>query len=183
MVETMTAVETTTARPPKLERHHLYELPGAYREFDAELLDNGGELTPELLERLEELDAFGARKLDAIGVLVRERLLLAKAKRAEAKRLTDQAQALENGAGRLKEYVMRTLRALGWTRLAGERFTARIQRNSQPSIRWVGRGEPPEGFRRVSVDLDREVVKVAWQAGWELPEGVEVVVGEHLRLV
>ena len=186
MPETTTvgAMESPGApvRAPQAALHHLYELPLAYRAFDADLLDAEGELTPELLERLEELEAFGERKVDAIGVLVRERMLLAETKRAEAKRLTREAQALENGAANLKNYLLRTLQALGWTRLAGRRFTARIQRNGQPTVRWTSTGEPPEGFRRVTVELDREAALAAWNAGRALPDGVDVVYGEHLRI-
>ncbi len=70
---------------------------------------------------------------------------------------------------------------MGVGRYDTQLFRARIQKNSQPSIRWTG-AEIPEEFRRVTVELDGLKARDALKAAGELPDGFEVKYGTHLRI-
>lgn len=162
----------------------LYEIPAAYREWENKVEDAGGEITPELEDELAGLDATLEVKVDAISSLVREADGRRDYFKAEASRLLDRASVEGNKSERLKAYLKQTLEELGKEKVVASLFTARIQRNGQPSTTILTPAEKlPEAFRRVEIVPDKDAIKAAWKRGEELPDGVSVVVGTHLRIV
>ena len=160
---------------------HLYEIPEALRRIDDEIAAAGGELSPELAERLDELDMNIADKFDALAALVREREARSIAIWHEAARLKEAAVAEDNAAERLKDYAVRSLTALGRDKVEGVRFKVAVRRNSRPAIRWAGPGGPPPGFVRSVETLDGQAAYDAYREN-RLPDGFIAVIGKHLSI-
>lgn len=75
--------------------------------FDA----NGGELTPELEDRLDTLLREGPQKIESAAMVTREMEATADICRSEAKRLTERALSLEKQAKKLKDRIVVALDA------------------------------------------------------------------------
>lgn len=161
----------------------LYQLPEEWALIDLELDSiEGGEVPPEILERMDRLDGTLADKTDSIAMMARQALANADAIGEEIRRLQAMKRREENRAEGLKSYLMHCLRRMDLDGSKGRIFRVRIQRNSAPSIAWRGPGDPPEAFQRVRVELDGEKAREVVKAGGMLPEGFEVKHGEHLRI-
>lgn len=161
---------------------HLYELPDAFDAIEAELLENGGELTPELEARLEALEGTLETKAERICRVIRNNDASAKAFKDEMDRLGAHRQTHENVVKRLKGYLQSVLTRMGRDKLAAGMFKVAIQNNSRPSITWTGSMEDlPPGFKRVRIEMDGDAAYDAHRAA-ALPEGFEVVTGKHLRI-
>lgn len=161
----------------------LYEIPAALRIIEAQIAEADGELTPELEAALDGLDLEFARKAEYIALMVREALGAAEAPKAEAERLTARAKAHVNRAERLKTYLHRCMEDMGQTKMIGELTTVAIQKNGTPSvIVEIDAGQLPEQYRKVTVTADTLGLRWAYRNGDQLPEGVRVEVGTHLRI-
>lgn len=162
----------------------LHEIPEAYRLVEARIEEAEGELSPELEQALDTIEGALEDKVDAIGVLATEAKGRAAFFAEEAKRLAERSRVESNRADNLREYLKKTLEAMGREKVQGKRFTVRIQRNGIPSITFdVPAERLPEPFRILTYVPDRDAVKAAWKAGETLPDGVSVVLGRHLRIV
>ena len=160
----------------------LYELPLAFRALEEEIDSRDGELDDDLEARLDELELTLEEKADAIAALVREAEAESIAVKVEIDRLAVRRQSAERRASRLKAYLHDTLVTLGRDKVQGSRFKLRVQRNSQPTIRWTRElDELPEPLKRITVSLDGHAAHEACKAG-QLPDGFEVTQGTHLRI-
>lgn len=158
----------------------LYEITDEILAALGDVEAAGGEVTDEVGERLDALDIALEEKVERIGPYIRDLDLEAEKVKAEETRLYDRRKALQNRAKGLKNYLMRCLVAVGRDRIKTLLVTFAIQKNSRPSIVWT-QGEIPEKYRRVTVELDGTKVYEDFKAG-ELPEGFEVVYGDHAVL-
>lgn len=91
----------------------LYEIPKAYEEVADLLTENGGELTPEIEERLAALDGTLEEKVDAICRIIVEKRAFARARHAFGMEQVGQAAVLDRGAARLEDYLLGNLVTLG----------------------------------------------------------------------
>src|SRR3972149_6152601 len=91
----------------------LYEIVGFIRTVGNALLENGGELTPELDAELRAWQgALDFRAANA-GLLFLEMVRQAEAAGAEAKRLKEISEVRHRTAERLKEYIKAAMEASG----------------------------------------------------------------------
>lgn len=159
----------------------LYEIADEYRAIDALLDESGGELTPEIEDALLVLESRVSDKVDAIGALIREAMVEHEGYAIEANRLRSRAMIAQKKADRLKEYLLGSLKAIGFDKIKGLRFTARVATASTPTITWTGQCDPPEAYQRVRVELDGKAAHEAFKAGL-LPDGFKVSRTEYLDL-
>lgn len=155
----------------------LYEIRDEILSALGDVEDAGGEMTDEVEQRLDALNLALEEKVERIGLYIRDLELEAEKVEAEEKRLFYRRKAMQGRAKWLKGYLMRCLLAVDTNRVKTPLVTFAVQRNSRPSITWT-RGEIPEQYRRVTVELDGTKVYEAFKAG-ELPDGFEVHYGEH----
>lgn len=149
------------------------------------LLDttDDGELAPGVEQRLDALQMAFDAKVEACCKIVRDYEAEETAMKAEAARFAKRAQSAANGKERLKAYVKNHLDALGIAKMDAGIFKVRCQANSVPSVRCsVDPADLPTQFNRIKVELNAAALADAWKAGEELPAGVEVVKGSHLRI-
>lgn len=168
----------------------LYELANARDILDTFLLETEGEVTPELLQLLDELDGQVTEKIERVGLYIQEQTQTAKAIKAEAERLTARARAREKAADGLKGYLMTQMIRLDKTKVVGLLCTVARQKNSITSIDLLGTPETlyakhPELTTRqeiVTYSLNREAIIAAHDAGHDLPTELRVERGEHVRI-
>ena len=148
------------------------------------LIENGGELTPEMEPALQELTQALDEKADAychvIDGLEGEAEIIA----AEIKRLQDRAKTRKNAAAKLRERLRLAMEITGKPKFSTPLHDFTICQ-SPMSIRWEGKpDEIPELWQKieVKVSLDTDAVKAALKAGDELPVGVVAKRGTHLRV-
>lgn len=172
--------EAIKEAPAKLS---LYDLADAQVSIDDLLDESGGELTPEIEERLEAIRGQFNDKVDRICELRQNRIRAAEACEAEAKRLSKRAEAAKRGADSLKTYLMSGLIRAGMAKLKTAKWTVWIQK-SPASIRWTkALEELPIGFRRITVAADIEQAQALRKEGKALPDGFVVEQGEHIRIL
>lgn len=159
----------------------LYELPGEYRMWEEAVASNGGEVTEELAAAFDYIADELSVKADAIVALAREAKAEAETYRAEARDFQGKAQAAENREASLKGYLLSTLKQMELDRVKGRRFAVSIAKAARPMITWPHGKDIPEPFRRVRVELDKDLALDAYEAG-ELPADFAVHFTEYLRI-
>lgn len=153
------------------------------------LLEAGGEIPTDLDALLTAAEGAFADKVERVALYVRELTVSATATTEESERLALRAARVEGAIARLRAYLHREMERAGAGRIASERVTVRVQRNSTPSVRvagdpvtlpeawrvWVA---PTAGYYRV----DTTAIVRAWRAGEAVPETITITTGTHLRI-
>ena len=105
---------------------HLYEITDTLSEIAAVMMENGGELTPEMEAELDAMEgALKAKAQNIIG-LIKDLEGSAKLAKEEADRITKIRRARENTAGKLRDYLLRNLTALDMRKLQTDRGTLSV---------------------------------------------------------
>lgn len=166
----------------------LYEINDGIEEILSRAAESGGELTDADLEALAELELAWPQKVESVALYIRTKLAEAEVVGAEEERLADRRKAITKQADGLKEYLRRQMEERGEAKVAGRLVTVAVQ-NSTPSVRVLcGATALPPSYQRVipavpeSVEADKRAILDAYKAGAELPEGVEVICGTHVRI-
>jgi hypothetical protein len=144
-----------------------------------------GELTDEQSARLDELSMARNDKIDAILRYRRVCETRAIGLQAEIDRLQAAKRREDESSEWLKKYVYESMLRNGEKAFATTLFKGRIQRNSQPSVTLtVDPKELPEKFQRVKtiIKADKTALAQAAKDGEQLPRGVSVETGSHLRI-
>lgn len=160
----------------------LYRLATEYEAIVQELFEAGGEVTPDLYERMNAIEEAGDEKVARCAQMARNVMAAVEARRAEAKRLTNEAATGQRVAEWLKAYAKSYLESVGKTKVETPLGGARIQKNSQPSVTYAG--DParlPEAFVVRTLTFSASRALEALKAGEPIPEGVAVETGTHLR--
>jgi len=159
----------------------LYQLADTYEQIAEALIENGGELTPELAADLDAIEGAFEAKVERVALYICNLLLTADAADAEAARLATLARTRRQGAEGLKGYLMAQLDRVEKPKVETPLVVVRIQKNSRPSIQWPDTLPIPEGYQRVTVSLDGQKAYADFKAG-TLPMGFIVDHGRHLRI-
>lgn len=161
----------------------LWEVGDQLQEVAEALVENGGELTPELAAKLEEIEGAFEQKVERCVLYIRNLEATAQAAKDEAGRLALLASGRQKAADGLKAYVKQELERAKRPKVETDLIVARIQKNSTPSVTCtVDVGALPLNYVRITKSLDARAVLEAWKAQTPLPEGVSVEVGTHLRV-
>lgn len=160
----------------------LYEYPPLFDRIYEQIAEGEGEITPELLAELEQLEAGRGEKLQACRDAYFSHKATAAAIEAEIARLREQAATHVRTMTWLKEYVRATLEAMQVEKYPLHRGSLRMQQNSRPAIRWDGPPDTiPDDYQRVRIELDGTAAYEAWKRD-ELPSRFVVERGSHVRL-
>lgn len=161
----------------------LYEITAELEDVAGELIENGGELTPELEARLDAAEGALHAKVERCALVVQQLQAHAEMARTESRRLADLASTRARAADRLKEYVQSQLEIAGVRKVEGDLATVWVQKNGRPSINWTRDvDELPDAYRRIRIEPDTNAAYDNWKAGAQLPDGFTVEQGHHLRI-
>jgi hypothetical protein len=130
-------------------------------------------------ENLAELQ----NKADGYAAVVREFEYRAEAREAEAQRLADSARAMKNRSRSLKYRFMSTMQFLGMDRLDTDINMFRICANGgKLPLDIHDPTKIPDEFIRQIPEIDRDGVRLALEAGKQVPGAVLQERGRHLRI-
>lgn len=165
----------------------LWEISDELLEIEAQIHEAGGEITPEIEAQLDALEGSFHDKVERIALLIEERVGDAEKARGQEQRLASIRKAHEGSAKELKGYLERCMAAAGIDRVERPNCRVRRYKNSTPSvICTLGTDEIPADYVRVIPEtraLDSSKVVEDFKAEAELPEGIEVVYGYHVRIL
>lgn len=158
--------------------------------LEALLVEIGGDVSDEDVDAaitawLNEADAPLKEKLDAYGAVIREKELLAAARKAEADRLTALARTDTNTVERLKDRLKLFLEAEGLQKFEANRFKFSISGNGGPPPLTVDTDDPfklPSWAWKVEVSVDTEAIRDRLNKGEKLPFARFGKRGSHLRV-
>lgn len=177
-----TAIQTIPA-PARTMR--LYDLAASWELIADEIVDAGGEITPEIASKLDALESILHAKADAICSLVQRFNRQATAAHAEADRLVKLANVRDRAAGKLAAYLKTCMEMMNTPKIETDIFRVRVQKNGRPAIRCdVDPASLPAEFRKeiTTVSMQADALLEAWKMKRELPPGVMVTQGTHLRI-
>lgn len=138
----------------------IYQLGEQERALIDLLYENGGELTPEIEQALNDTQEGLVKKVDGYNKIIRELDYYSEACKAEAKRITENAKRAENAKNRLKSHILEAMRMFEWDKLEGD--TVKVTRTKREAI------EVDMDEVNANLDLDLKIAKM------QLPDYVKV---------
>lgn len=161
---------------------NLYQITAEIRAIVAGMED---ELGNEAEVQLDSLQIDFVKKVQGIALAIQETSATAEAAKSERLRIQDIEDAANDKIRRLKRYLLDAMQSLGQSRVYTDIIKVRIQRNSQPTV--VVESMPsdlPEWAKRVKVivEPDAKALAEAASKGEQLPDGVTVYTGSHVRI-
>lgn len=162
----------------------LYQLGDQLQAVADGLIENGGELTPDMAAQLAALEGAFDQKVERVLLYARNLDGTADAAKQEAERLAALAASRANAASRLREYVKQEMERAARPKVETPLIVARVTQNSRPAIKWtLPIEELDRRFVRITLAVDGTKAYEAWQADpASLPEGFVVERGTHLRV-
>lgn len=118
-------------------RETMYDLAVAHEALEAIIAEQEGEITPSQEQAFDAINDRFETKVENAALIAIERRADAEKIRAEAKRLTDRAKALETDADRLVALIANRMIAFGKDKVRGLLVTVGFQKNP-PSVSPVG---------------------------------------------
>lgn len=169
-------------RPERMP--NIFEIESRYRDWLAKIDEADGELTPELEAEFEGIEEDATKKLAAIGFIYREAELEASAFQAEEARLMAKRRSRERLQERMKAYAKVLLETVPGRKMKAGTFSFSISNNSVPSVTVPDiTSLPPEWIKtKTETSPDKAKILDAWKKNYELPPGVAVEVGTHVRI-
>lgn len=125
-----------------------------------------GEISDELKEKLQALNLDESEKIEQLCLKYKERQYLAAAKKAEAKKLSEDAAIMEKANERLQDYICFLTAGKNW-----ESAKAKVTyRTAPPSVKITDESRIPAQFWKASAPtISKEEIKKAIKAGESVP--------------
>ena len=159
----------------------LYEITDEILQkiSDAELETSEEEVTAEL----EKLEGEFRNKMEGCAAVIRNLTAEAKMLKEEADRLKRRASTATERADWLKRYVKRQMERLGRKEYRAGIFKIRLQK-SQPRVEVIDENAVPSELKSIEtiVKVDKKAIARMVMNTGELPEGVRIITGEHVRI-
>lgn len=172
----------------------LFDILKERSETEALLIENGGELTPEIQERLGLNEANLTNKIDGYHSLVTYLAYGSSEIDAEIKRLQGLKKSKANAQKRLKDYLLNVMEAAGIQRIDGVTCKAFIKANPvgvsvsdesallRPAYELLGplMATLPD-YVKVDIKLDLTALKKHVLEADVIPAGVELTKTSHVE--
>ena len=140
----------------------LYDIPKEIDNFESRLIQNGGELTPELEQEWGAFIAGSKERMEAAAFVINRLKGDSELCRTECQRLQKRAQSTENNTKRLSDLTLYALKAMG-----GKVKTALVSM-------WIGRSaeqlavEVKEGTDLAAIQqINPDLVRVKYEPNME----------------
>ena len=145
-------------------------------------IDNDGELPEDLALQLDALFTDFETKCSQILRALRAYESQADVFDAEATRLVRLRRLFQRRADWLKQYLLDNMVRAGTHKTMTDIGTLSICMNSRPAIILSPGAIIPPDYERVTRALNTELAYQHWRQGIELPAGLVVQLGHHLRI-
>lgn len=153
------------------------ELQQVILEAEVEAIENEGEISDIIADKLGELQQDRDIKIGNICRYIKSLDAEAKMVKAEAKKLSDRARATENKSASMKTYLSNFLPA-------GEKFTdenSKISWRKSESLLIGEVADIPEKYQRVTIAYDKTELKKDIKSGVEFA-GVKLIEKQNIQI-
>ena len=163
----------------------LYEINMKYEEILTRLFtevdEETGEVNPEILSELEQMQEERTEKLEAIGCFIKNLESEAKAIKAEIDNLKERMEAKTNKAERLREYLTKDILAHDEKKVETARISMSFRSSEQVSI--LDETKIPKEYltEKITISPDKTAIKKAIKDG-QTVEGCEIVKKQNLQI-
>ena len=112
----------------------LYELTARQQRIEDMLVENGGELTPELEAELNDNTEALTEKVDGYHHIIRRMEAQAAAFKKAKEEMAEKQRICNNAVKRIKEHLAHVMQAGGITKLEGELAKVTLRRNEVVNV-------------------------------------------------
>ena len=159
----------------------LYELTEEYANLEDWFEDE--ELDEEtLLDTLEGVEGEYNDKMEAYCKVIKNYESLAKAKKDEAKNLSNQAKTLENKVSWMKHTMYESMKATGKKEAGGDILSAKIVKKGGVTPLEIDEENVPITYQKAVYSVDKEAIRKALDDGQELDFAHFGERGEYLKI-
>lgn len=187
-------MDINTLKSITMETRSLFQLTSEQREIEEILWENGGELTPELEERMNDNQEALVVKADNYSVLIRRFGSASDSIDKEIKRLTALKKTADNAVKRLKGNVENCMKVNKINILEGsmtrfsfkknppsvlvdeEKVLSPYQKNVQELIAIL------PSYIKVTTEVSRSAIMGLKKENKPIPAGAQIVQGESLQM-
>jgi hypothetical protein len=138
-------------------KDRLFDITDEMKSIEAVLLDNGGELTEELIERLDASEEKLEKKVENYVYVINHNDARAKEAGGEVKRISALKKTRVSLVDSLKARLLYYLELVKKTKVETPTAVVSVVNNSQPSVEWMGTDlDIPEAMKLEKVELDKK---------------------------
>jgi len=172
----------------------LYQLTQEQQAIESALIDNGGELTPELEKMLEGNSEAIANKVDGYNMILRRLGGSESVLDTEIKRLTALKKTAQNAQRSLKDHLLHTMQEAGLDRLDGNLCKAYVRHTQSVDVdecslleqhreRIEAFADSLPDYCTVEVKVVKAVIKDGFKQSGVLPPGCIIKDNESLIIM
>jgi sucrose-6-phosphate hydrolase SacC (GH32 family) len=158
---------------------NIFQIQSEYVQLMNQLIDNGGEVTPEILEALqinqEQLESKAVNYVTVIRNLEAEADICTQ----EIKRLQELKKTRENAANRMRDAISNAMKLYEVETI--ETPTTKISFRKSEAIEIVNENEIPHEFLKVKTEPDKTAIKAAIKSGQSV-KGANLVTNKNLQI-
>ncbi len=159
---------------------NLYELTNDWNTVANMLYDEDVD-EKMVLDTLESIEGDIEDKANGYAKIIKELEAKAKARKEEAKRLSDSSKTFENKVKFLKQNLFNSMKETGKTKFTTDLFSFNIAKNGGKQALTID-GEVPEEYTKTVIENDTEKIRQALENGENLPFAHLEPRGESLRI-
>lgn len=159
---------------------NIYQLANNY-ETVLNMLYNEEIDEQMIFDTLESIEGEIEEKADNYAKIIKELEAKQKARKEEAKRLTDSAKVFENRVKALKNNLFNVMKETGKTKFATNLFSFNIAKNGGKQALTID-GDVPEEYTKTIIENDTDKIRQALENGEKLPFAHFEPRGESLRI-
>lgn len=159
---------------------NIYELTGNYEHLLNMLYDEDVD-EKALLDTLESIEGDIEDKADGYAKIIKELEAQSKARKEEAKRLTESAQTLDNRIKMLKSNLFNCMKITGKTKFTTNLFSFSIAKNGGKQPLTID-GDVPKEYTKTVIENDTSKIRQALENGENLPFAHLEPRGERLSI-
>jgi hypothetical protein len=154
---------------------NLYDISHEFNAFEDLLFMDSGEVSDELVELEEMVNALLTTKADGMVSFIQKLEDECDLADAHLKRIQAYKKARTNAIERLKTYTKRCMEKIGTEKINGS-MTSIVLPKAQKVVDITNENSVPPEFTKVSVTLDKVMIKNALKEGLEV-EGARLIDG------
>lgn len=159
---------------------NLYELTSDWNKVANMLYDEDVD-EKMILDTLESIEGDIEDKANGYAKIIKELEAKAKARKEEAKRLSDSSKTFENKVKFLKQNLFNSMKETGKTKFTTDLFSFNIAKNGGKQALTID-GEVPEEYTKTVIENDTDKIRQALENGENLPFAHLEPRGESLRI-
>lgn len=159
---------------------NLYELTNDWNTVANMLYDEDVD-EKMVLDTLESIEGDIEDKADGYAKIIKELEAKAKARKEEAKRLSDSSKTFENKVKFLKQNLFNTMKETGKTKFTTDLFSFNIAKNGGKQVLTID-GDVPKEYTKTIIENDTDKIRQALEKGEKLPFAHLEPRGESLRI-